>query len=356
MFEDYRQAVLRDYQQKKVANRLHGDLAYPTAAKLQKECLRVFESRFIKKDTNTLGTNFGPQAEAAAYRLAIKKYPVDKLKPLATWLKGETNTRDENKVELLAWLTDFEPRPYQADHDYTTEAASSVVKPSIAREATIAAKPVAESEKRSANNLKKWTPWLAGLLVALATIYFAVRPPGLTGKEQCMYWAGDHYQPAACNEKVEGLVALDLQKTAHFKKIDRNQLSYESLGKVWYVKIGGIIEFYTDSGFHPTHPEKRLLPLTSYILNKYIYNITDRHEITQGLPKNDAGTRYIEVSLNINADDKVLVNGEAATTDEISDKPNTLKLVEGKHYRIKINNCPEQEIVPTKNTVLSVCM
>jgi hypothetical protein len=46
-------------------------------------------------------------------------------------------------------------------------------------------------------------------------------------------------------------------------------LTQRALGHVWYSKIDGLVEFYTAGGIHPVHRERRLRPLTAYILQKY---------------------------------------------------------------------------------------
>lgn len=66
--------------------------------------------------------------------------------------------------------------------------------------------------------------------------------------------------------------------------------------------------------------------------------------------------KYVDVYLNINSNDQVMVNGKPATPDEISDQPNTLKLIAGSRYLIKINNCPEKEIIAAPDMTISVCM
>lgn len=66
--------------------------------------------------------------------------------------------------------------------------------------------------------------------------------------------------------------------------------------------------------------------------------------------------KYVDIYLNVNSNDVVLVNGKPASADEISETPNTLKLISGHRYTIKINNCPEKEITPTKDMTVSVCM
>jgi len=91
--------------------------------------------------------------------------------------------------------------------------------------------------------------------------------------QECMYWTGDHYQPIACDQKKGDtpIIALDTQKVAHLKKITRpDTLTENALGKVWYVKVNNMPEFYTDSGSYPMDIKKELKPMTQYILDKYI--------------------------------------------------------------------------------------
>lgn len=86
-----------------------------------------------------------------------------------------------------------------------------------------------------------------------------------------MYWTGD--QCIACNKKIgdTSIIALDTIKVAHLKKVIRpNTFTENSLGKIWYSKIEGKVEFFTSKGFHPIYTDRRLRPVTMYMLNKYI--------------------------------------------------------------------------------------
>ena len=89
-----------------------------------------------------------------------------------------------------------------------------------------------------------------------------------------MYWTGDQYQSVGCSVKVDhaAVIALDKEKLVGLKKINRlDTITEKDLGKVWYVKIRqDSAEFYTDSGTYPLNNKKKLMPMTSYILNKYI--------------------------------------------------------------------------------------
>ncbi|RZL02566.1 MAG: hypothetical protein EOO89_29150 [Pedobacter sp.] len=67
---------------------------------------------------------------------------------------------------------------------------------------------------------------------------------------------------------------MDLKKLNNLRKVRwPDKLTKESIGKVWYAKAGGgPPEFFTDSGMHPVDTVKRLRPLSTYMLNKYISN------------------------------------------------------------------------------------
>ncbi len=114
----------------------------------------------------------------------------------------------------------------------------------------------------------------AGTYFSLNTSSEKIFNPTLTGKEQCMYWTGNQFRPIPCNQKVEGIVvlALDPEKVHHLRKITRpDTLTKFSIGKVWWGKINGKVDFYTAGGEHPEDNRKRLLPLSAYMLNKYVF-------------------------------------------------------------------------------------
>jgi len=98
-----------------------------------------------------------------------------------------------------------------------------------------------------------------------------IRQP--SAAEKCMYWTGNHYEPVKCEEKIENatIVPLNLWTLNNLKRIDlTDTLTKYSLGKVWYSKIDGKYEFFTDSGVHPVNSYKKLKPLSKYILSNYV--------------------------------------------------------------------------------------
>ncbi|WP_379085127.1 hypothetical protein [Pedobacter sp. UC225_65] len=58
MFEDYKNAVLNFYQEKKAMGLLSETFENPTQAKLRKECLLILKNRYLKKDDETIKAFF----------------------------------------------------------------------------------------------------------------------------------------------------------------------------------------------------------------------------------------------------------------------------------------------------------
>ncbi|WP_354305299.1 hypothetical protein [Pedobacter sp. UYP1] len=114
------------------------------------------------------------------------------------------------------------------------------------------------------------------LLLLVSGLFFlfkknTIRQP--SAGEKCMYWAVDHYEPARCDEKIEDvtLIPINQKLLNNLRKINViDTLTRYSLGKVWYTRVGGKHEFFTDSGMHPVDTLKRLRPLSNYILSNHV--------------------------------------------------------------------------------------
>lgn len=312
MFADYQKQVLLTYHEKKMANQLSPNLINTTPGRLREECMAVFAARYDHHhDEKILRQFFGHREDAAAYMRAITNLKAEKFKPLDNFLKGGTSVTQEKNIELLAWLTDFKPRPYAWDRSYAESEKSQVSEagkmnfpgrivkeekqgeerkgPSVITTPGIPAGTKNElpghnagethdqavfrllRNKTSRNFRLRNTAVLILLLCASGGAIFWIWN-AKKSQEQCMCWAGDHYRSISCREKLPGseILGMDSLQMAQFRKITRpDTLSQRSLGHVWYSKIDGDVEFYTAGGFHPIHRERRLKPLTIYILNKY---------------------------------------------------------------------------------------
>src|SRR6186713_2177049 len=113
MFIDYQKLVFEDYQKKKTDNSISQRLIYPTPAQIKEECIAVCRDRYSKKDEACLIRFFGKREDQAAYLQAIENHETDKFKPLVNYLRSKFEMPDLKNIELLAWLINFEPRPFQ---------------------------------------------------------------------------------------------------------------------------------------------------------------------------------------------------------------------------------------------------
>ncbi|MGV3765030.1 MAG: hypothetical protein ACO1NW_02840 [Chitinophagaceae bacterium] len=334
MYEKYIALVLETYRQKKAHSQLSYKLSEPTAAKLKKECISVCPNRSSDSDRKLLGEFFECEEDEGAILQKARRFDPDKFRPLLKFLKGDgKSSTDQKNIELLAWLIDFEPRPFRkfereeikkkknaaetgtpqipptsiekdsgndpggepievetpepGKEDITNTASEnpsqdSPVKTPVPEPTNVPAQP-----KRRTKYLIPLAV-LAFLLLAGTLVFNKFKnadansttlgAPGLTSNESCMYWAGDHYQQIPCNQKVQGaeVIPLDAEKLQYFKKINCPETIKKSeIEKYWYCKLKtGEVEFYTAEGFHPVDTKRRLKPLTEYMFEKYIMNRT----------------------------------------------------------------------------------
>lgn len=245
MLEESQNSVLDAYKSRKKKNTLSDNLSNPTAANLRNECVAVFHNR---PDSNIKSTlqSFGPIGFNIVNAEDILNIDPDKFRPLLNFINGNVTNPNLHNVKLLAWLINF----------------GSVE--DIGKNSTALSRMLAYFKHN------KLTILIPLVVVALGIV--AVKVIYLT--EQCMYWTGNEYQSVGCSLKIDHatVIALDQEKLDRLKRITPiDTLGEKDLGKVWYVKIKvDSAEFYTDSGTYPLDARKRLLPVTPYILNKYI--------------------------------------------------------------------------------------
>lgn len=298
MFAEYQALVLEEYREKTEAGVLSFRLMSPSPANLRDECAAVCRERFGKKDERILRDFFGQQKDAAGYLHAIEACPVSRFKPLLNFIRGQILTPDERNVELLAWLIDFSPRPWQLGwskipgaekvekkkeedtdpenrEEENRDLAGSIGAEEALGSRTMAASPAAgKEEKKQSGKRKVIAAFL--LLLGAAGGYVSLqnkassRPDGAAG---CMYWTGDHYERISCIRHTDDtiVVPFDEIKFQQHKKINREDtITYQSIGWVWYIKVNGKPEFYTFGGRYPKNAQQWLRPLTRYMIDKYI--------------------------------------------------------------------------------------
>lgn len=273
MLGDYIDLVLEDYRQKIAANQLSSRLIIPTPAKLKEESLAVCSERFDNRDNKILRDFFKSNGDVKVHLQAIQRCDNDDFKPLINFLNKKSASTDQKNIELLAWLIDFQPRPFELGRKYEgkkEEVVIADVSPLVLG-VSLPVQPIKKEKKKKQRFLILWlvvSTTLGGLAYKLLD-----RSTGARASEGCMYWAGTHYEPVACNQKMGDtlIVRLDTAQITGFQLITRpDTITYYSIGKVWYSKKNNKLEYFTSGGRHPVDMNSSLRPITPYIIDKYI--------------------------------------------------------------------------------------
>lgn len=309
-YANYRKQVLQTYKEKRDANTLSPRLIHPSPRKLRDECLAVVRERFHPKDQQVLRIFFDSCKNEKDCIQAIERLSIDKFRPVINFIKESVSDTDEKNVEILAWLIDFEPRPFNHKKAYgdalsiqqeeiiqsqkgndsaavnnTPEEENEVneVEEGTVDETTMPGQPTKSDPRRRffffMDGAKKKVFFFAGgpiLICVLVAVYWFFSNENsvmsISLKGECMYWTGDHYEPVPCTTKIENasVIALDTIKVKYFKRITHcDTITVKAMGSVWYSKINNKVEFYTAPGNHPVQTEYHLKPATKYIIAKY---------------------------------------------------------------------------------------
>lgn len=295
MFADYVTLVLRHYEQKRAKNEISKRLIQPTPGSIKEECEAVFSSRYLKKDQQILDTYFGAPTEKVSSADRIAQFPLGRFKALQKYVIKKSGNTSLKNIELLAWLIDFEGRPFVHGKNYelddinqksggnttdtagdtqeidkehvTLETGSDVPQNPFIDNVTATISPV--------NSLQKYKPIIASIAIFLvsAIAIFFIYGWVKSSRQRCMYWTGNAYVACSCRENHgdTNVIALDTFTLSHLKKIDRpDTISYEDIGSVWYIKTNNKLEYFTAGGNYPADPKRKLNPVTAYMIDKYI--------------------------------------------------------------------------------------
>lgn len=292
MFSDYKLEVLNYYEMERIAGSLSSDLTYPSPAKIRRQCRVVFETRAAKNDMKIIADFFGQQENDTEYLRVIRSFDVDKFRPVVNFIKGAVKDPDERVIELLAWLIDFRPRPYQFGFS-TSEVKLGLTETSpdpLGRSQELSnaeaevivggqndiANPVGRmedirTEKTGQPSIKNFKGAIIALSVAIAVaigsfIFHKYNP-------ECMYWDGHRYVAVECDVIVAGTDVIRLEETAiqNLKWItNADTISKKHIGKIWYIRNDHMVELFTSGGLYPLDRKRRLFPLSKTIFNNYV--------------------------------------------------------------------------------------
>lgn len=273
MFDRFQQEVLDAFLDMRNRHALPGGLENLNRSNLRRYAQSVLADRYDRKDDEVIRQFFDPKNRYASHEERIDHFDLDGFRPLISFLEGKTKRPDERVVKILAWLIDFEPRPYKE-----WLSMKGVAQPAIGNEVTDKSQSAdttigPHTVMPHAKHLRFITRYaiIAALLIGLAA-YLIIKPVGCWEK-QCMYWAADHYVSVCCEKRLPGaaIVAIRSYELEHFQKITRpDTLTVNHANKVWYSKIDNRVEFFTSPAtHHPVHHDRLIKPATAHIIEKY---------------------------------------------------------------------------------------
>jgi len=306
MWDDYKKQVFAFYEDKRTKGLLSSRLRQGSPAQLKKECLVILEERFQRKDARALMDFFEVADSTQNFKPKIAKFDIDKFRPLSKYIRNPSIKTDDKNIELLAWLIDFEPRPWEifenkgviieqtkttqlntkegdaptapipavVEEEGNEENASRVPPQTVTNPVPLP--PQTVQTKRTFGDKKSIIASVVLLSIAVFIYWYIAIIPG---QQACMYWNGERYVKIFCNEQIAEtqVIALDTQLLRTFKRITTpDTITLKSIGNVWYSKQNNRLEYFTADGTHPTDRKQSLRPITEYIIIKYIHPATTK--------------------------------------------------------------------------------
>lgn len=262
MPENHNNPIFIEYENRKNNNNISSNLRSPSPASLRDECLIVYKEKGNPKDDITLRSFFGALNKDEDYANRIANYDIDKFRPLSYCLRKTSQSTNRINVDLLKWLMGDEgekpsppppPDPPHADMPWYKMIINSLNKNAKVALVSILILLIGKLV---------FNIWMENEL--------SIRQPN--ENEKCMYLAGYHFEPISCDEikpKVL-IIPLDENKLKRLRKIPFYlKVTKHDVGRLWRANINGRPEYFTDSGMHPVDIEKRLVPLSNYMVTKY---------------------------------------------------------------------------------------
>ena len=278
---EYRELVLVAYDEQLASRSLSSEMLLPTPANIKAEIVKVCELGLNVSDEKILRSFVGQRSDTGAYRNAFLNGKADPFRPLVNFLNDRSIETNQRNIDLLALLIDFKPRPYHPDLKMPLksglQAGSQVPTIKLLESKTEITPPEQPTPQMT---IKKVLLSVALILIVCMAgfLFIQSRHKHYNGHGGCMIWNDDHYEPTECNDKSSGkpFYPINHELVDHFKRIkDPDTLTLYSVGKVWYAKYDGRVEFFTAAGPYPFDSNRRVLPMSVHILQKYVLHTTN---------------------------------------------------------------------------------
>lgn len=287
---DYRKAIIRTYNYRKLHGELPPGLQNPSPAKIKNECLRKYQSPdFKRKDIVILVSFLEVQEEGEVLRKLRRE--LDKFKPLNSYLRGRTDDPQDRHIELLGWLLDFEARPFDSSYDYESVYAEPLVPDDPQENKDADRNKARKGGDKSENAVVEKAPiykkrlkskmtgvaiclGVVAVLGAMSAIYFS-NSARVTEDKACMIWDRDKFIKIDCDSALppEFVFILEENLLMNQRRIPKREITESDIGKVWYVGRGrDSIDLFKIGGWDPVNPRRDLRRLSRHVYDKYVRN------------------------------------------------------------------------------------
>ncbi len=270
-FSSYKEALKAQYATQKLG--IYANfLVQPTPARLRDLGIILFKEN--QNDKQIFQSFLGFEFEANSIQKI--KNETDKLKPLATFLKNETELSDYNAADFLAILVGFELRPYSKFlHQGNAEIKRFGNEPKEKEENLVRTSnpqyDVLTNKKSKGKSIA-----IAAGFVGLLLGSYVVKKEMFPAKE-CMQWNDDHYEEVVCEGNKIGFADVNPifdknEDLLDFKKIevcDTTTFFKNDQPIVWYIKQDGKCQYFNGPGLHPISG-KPLRPITKHIIATHV--------------------------------------------------------------------------------------
>ncbi|MBO0321546.1 hypothetical protein J0X14_04485 [Muricauda sp. CAU 1633] len=294
--KSYQEAVLEKYKREK-GGEMRGYLAKPTCSQIRDACIYLLGRRNEKNDDYILNRFFEFKSNDNKQR-EIETHGIGKFKSIEKFLKGKIKTTSTKNINLISWLIDFHPRPYEEySKSNNSNISESPINPPISKIIE-----EAKNIKETDNTKESTKPSRRKLIITISISFAAILATSLILKnqipsdnsnsstnlkndtqsitrEKCMTWADTIYVEVSCTTKPyskfgTAVEPLDPVKLKNFKKVEvtmsTNFFTEDGKPIIWYFKNRDEeIEYFTSPGLHPI-TGKTLDEITEYIIEKYV--------------------------------------------------------------------------------------
>ncbi|MFD2586145.1 hypothetical protein ACFSQJ_04345 [Croceitalea marina] len=311
--KSYQKEILAKYKREK-GGELRGYLAAPTRSQIRDACVYLFHRRNEKNDEYILNRFFQFKNDDNKL-IEIENFGDGRFRSIENFLKEEVENTSVRNLNLISWLIDFKPRPYEEYSKF--ENSNSEEKPADKPESEISDKfddddnndglkinqeeEIEEFKRKKRKEETKKIVMIIGIVIGaiLTTIGILKNqsvtnevddlPPNnevinntsnqLVNPSSCMTWADSIYVEVSCDNgpfsrygtKVD---TLDQMKLKKMKKVTVDAaykfFSESNEPLIWYYKKSSReIEYFTAPGLHPTNGET-LRKITPYIIETYV--------------------------------------------------------------------------------------